>query len=87
VITINVKNDGYSPTVVHAKAGIPIQLQLVSTDVSSCARSFVIPSLGIQQLLDATGEVFIEISAQEKGTKIPFSCSMGMYSGTIIFDL
>ena len=87
VITINVKNDGYSPTVVHAKAGIPIQLQLVSTDVSSCARSFVIPSLGIQQLLDTTGEVFIEIPAQEKGTKIPFSCSMGMYSGTIIFDL
>ncbi len=86
VITINVKNDGYYPDTLHAEAGNPIQLKLVSENVSSCARSFVIPSLGIQQLLDATGEMILEIPAQEKGMSIPFSCSMGMYTGTIIID-
>ena len=87
VITVNVKNYGYSPDVVHAKAGIPIKLQLVSKNVRSCSRAFIIPSLGVQKILKATGTDMIDIPAQEKGTQIPFSCSMGMYSGTIIFDL
>lgn len=86
-IIINVINSGYSPEVVHAKAGVPVKLHLVSENVRSCSRAFVIPSLGVQLLLDATGEVVVDIPAQENGTQIPFSCSMGMYGGTIVFDL
>jgi sulfite exporter TauE/SafE len=85
-IIINVENSGYSPNEVHAKAGVPIQLRLITDNVRSCSRAFIIPSLGVQQILEATGEANIEIPAQESGTQIPFSCSMGMYSGTIIFD-
>ena len=87
VITVNVENYGYSPDVVHAKAGIPIKLRLLTDNVRSCSRAFIIPSLGIQQILEATGEVIIDIPAQEAGKQIPFSCSMGMFGGTIIFDL
>jgi len=85
-ITITVKNNGYYPNAVHVKAGMPIQLTLVSENVNSCARAFVIPTLRIQKLLDVTGEVVLEIPAQEEGTRIPFSCSMGMYTGSIIVD-
>lgn len=87
VVTIQVRNTGYSPGVVHAKAGVPVQLRLVTDGVYSCSLAFVIPSLGVQQLLEPTGEAVIDIPAQAKGTKIPFSCSMGMYGGTILFDL
>lgn len=87
IVTINVENTGYNPEVVHAKAGTPIRLRLVTRDVHSCSRAFVIPSLGVQKILQATGEVLIDIPAQKSGAKIPFACSMGMYSGTIIFDL
>jgi len=86
-IIINVINSGYSPEVLHAKAGVPVKLHLVSENVRSCSRAFVIPSLGVQLLLEATGEVVVDIPAQENGTQIPFSCSMGMYGGTIVFDL
>ena len=86
-ITVKVQNDGYSPNVVHAKAGVPLKLRLVSKDVSSCSRAFIIPALNVQKLLPATGEATIDIPAQQKGAKMPFSCSMGMYSGTIVFDL
>jgi sulfite exporter TauE/SafE len=86
-VTINVKNSGYDPKVVHVKAGVPVQLRLVSKNVQSCSRAFIIPSLGVQQILKATGEAVIDIPAQKSGARIPFSCSMGMYSGTIIFDL
>jgi uncharacterized protein len=87
IITINVKNNGYSPNVVHAKAGTKLQLRLVSTKVYSCSLAFVIPSLGVQANLESSGEQVIDIPAQEKGARIPFSCSMGMFTGEIIFDL
>ena len=85
-IIINVQNSGYYPNEVHAKAGVPIQLRLITDNVRSCSRAFIIPSLGVQQILEATGEAGIDIPAQTSGTQIPFSCSMGMYSGTIIID-
>ncbi len=87
VVTINIKNNGYSPRVVHAKAGVPLKLRLVSRGVYSCALAFIAPSLGVQEYLESTGEKLVDIPAQKKGTQMPFSCSMGMYTGTIIFDL
>ncbi len=87
IVTVQVLNSGYSPDVVHAKAGVPLKLRLVSKNVVSCSRAFIIPSLGVEELLPATGEAVIELPAQKKGAKIPFSCSMGMYSGTLVFDL
>lgn len=87
VVTINVQNTGYNPNSSHAKAGVPVRLRLVSEKVYSCSLAFIIPSLGVQELLKSTGEAWIEIPAQEKGTRMPFSCSMGMFTGEIIFDL
>lgn len=86
-ITVNVENYGYSPDVIHAKADSPIQLRLVTNNVRSCSRAFVIPALRFQQILESTGTANINIPAQPKGTKMRFSCSMGMYTGMIIFDL
>jgi uncharacterized protein len=86
VVTIHVKNGGYDPNVVRAPADIPVRLRLVSKDVYSCSLAFVIPSLRFQQFLETTGEAWVDIPAQQKGTKMPFSCSMGMYTGVIIFD-
>jgi len=87
VVTVNATDTGYSPEVVHARAGVPVQLRLVTNNTRSCSRAFVIPSLGVQKLLAATGEALVDIPAQKQGTQIPFSCSMGMYGGTILFDL
>ncbi len=87
VITINVYDTAYAPDVIHAEAGVPLKLRLVTQDVRSCSRAFVIPSLNVQRLLDATGVAEVDIPPQEKGTQMPFSCSMGMYGGIILFDL
>lgn len=86
IITINVENSGYYPDKIHAKAGVPLTLNLITNDVSSCSRAFVIPKLGVQKILEQTGTATVQIPAQHSGTQIPFSCSMGMYSGTILFD-
>jgi sulfite exporter TauE/SafE len=86
-LIINVENYGYSPEISHAKAGVPIKLSLVSNNVHSCALAFVIPTLNEQVLLKPTGTYSIDIPAQPIDTRLRFSCSMGMYTGMIIFDL
>jgi uncharacterized protein len=84
-LILNAQNDGYSPAVLAAKAGTPITLKLVTEDTRSCARAFVIPSLGVEEFLPQSGTVEVSIPSQPAGTVIPFSCSMGMYSGKIEF--
>ena len=86
VVTINVKNDGYQPEVTHAKPDQPFQLALVTDEVYSCSRAFVIPSLKVEEMLPATGTVTVDIPPQPAGSKLFYSCSMGMYSGVIVFD-
>ncbi|MEN4012110.1 MAG: sulfite exporter TauE/SafE family protein [Chloroflexota bacterium] len=86
VITVQVFNYGYEPNIIHAKAGVPLRMRLVSNGVYSCSLAFVIPSLGVQEMLEPTGELWIDIPAQKQGARLPFSCSMGMYTGVVVFD-
>jgi sulfite exporter TauE/SafE len=84
-LTLKVQNGGYSPQRLNALSNEPIQLNLITQDTYSCARDFVIPALGIQVLLPASGSTPIEIPAQKPGTVLRFTCSMGMYTGQIEF--
>jgi len=85
-VVVYVKNDGYFPYESYAIAGEPLTLRLKTNNTISCSRSFIIPSLNIKALLDATGEKVIEIPPQEAGTTLAYSCSMGMYTGVIKFQ-
>lgn len=86
-LVLNVVDKGYRPRRLHAPAGVPVTLTLVTEDVYSCSRAFLIPALDYGVILFATGEEKVEIPPQEPGTVLPFTCSMGMYTGEIIFDL
>jgi len=86
VLVLNAGNSGYSPRVLHARAGVPLKLNLLSQNTYSCARDFVIPALNVEKLLPANGTVVIDIPAQQKGVVLQFTCSMGMYTGRIVFD-
>ncbi len=85
IVTVVVENTGYKPSLVQAKAGEPVKLRLVTKNVFSCSRAFVIPALNVQMNLLPTGEAWVDIPAQKPGTQMPFACSMGMYTGTIVF--
>jgi sulfite exporter TauE/SafE len=85
-LTLMVENDGYFPQTLAASAGQPVKLSLVTNKTYSCSRDFVIPDLNFYQLLPDTGTVTVDIPAQPAGTKMFFTCSMGMYTGTIIFE-
>jgi sulfite exporter TauE/SafE len=85
-LTLMVQNGGYFPHTLAAVADQPVVLNLVTNKTYSCSRDFVIPDLNYYQLLPDTGTVQVEIPPQPVGTRMRFTCSMGMYTGTIIFE-
>lgn len=85
IVTINATDYGYEPRILKAKANSPTQLILVTNNTYSCSRAFVIPSLKIQEVLEETGTKTINIPPQKPGF-LKFTCSMGMYTGNILFD-
>ena len=64
------------------KAGVPARLTLITDNIYTCTRAFVIPAFNVQKLLPATGSEVVEFTPTVLG-QIPFMCSMGMYGGFI----
>ncbi len=85
-ILIQATNRGYTPAVQHARASQAYTLSIVTDDTVSCARDFVIPALDFYVLLPTTGQETVEIPPQEPGSVLRYTCSMGMYTGQIVFD-
>jgi hypothetical protein len=85
-LILQVENDGYFPQTLKAPSGQDVTLNLVTNKTYSCSRDFVIPGLNFYQLLPDTGTVQVSIPAQAKGSKLYFTCSMGMYTGQIVFE-
>ncbi len=85
-LVVEARNEGYFPTLLRARAGEPVTLTLVTNETLSCSRAFVIPALNVEELLPGTGRVTFDIPPQAAGTKMKFTCSMGMYTGEIVFQ-
>ena len=85
-LILQVENEGYFPQTLKAPAGQEVTLNLVTNQTYSCSRDFVIPALDFYELLPDTGTVQVRIPAQEKGSTMFFTCSMGMYTGQIVFE-
>jgi sulfite exporter TauE/SafE len=84
-LVLSVENNGYFPARLQAIAGQPVSLELITDNTRSCARDFVIPALKYYKLLPQTGTVMVDIPPQPAGTVMRFTCSMGMYTGQIVF--
>ncbi len=84
-LRITVLNTGYVPPRITARAGVPTRLTFVTDNVFSCSRALVIPDLGIEEILPDTGEVTFTLPPQPEGKVLRYSCSMGMYTGAIVF--
>lgn len=64
------------------RAGRPTVVTLVTDGTRGCTRGFVVPSLGIERLLPETGRTEVDLGVLEPG-RLEFTCSMGMYGGTL----
>src|SRR3989344_941206 len=76
--TINIFPNGYSPSYLQVKSGVPVKLQIITQGGLGCTSQFRIPSLEVSKNLPFNGSDLVEFTPIEKG-KITFTCSMGMY--------
>jgi uncharacterized protein len=72
--------NGYSPNRFTVKKDIPVKWVIDAEAPYSCASSLVMSKFNIKKNL-VKGENIIEFTPREAG-RIPFSCSMGMYTGS-----
>lgn len=79
VVRMKQLSNGYSPNSFTVKKGLPVKWVIDSLAPYSCAASLVMPKFNIRKNL-VKGENIIEFTPLETG-RIPFSCSMGMYTG------
>lgn len=82
IIRMAETSHGYSPNYFTVLKGQPVKFIIDAQAPYSCASSLVIPALKIQTQLKP-GENIFEFTPQDTGA-IPFSCSMGMYTGKIM---
>jgi uncharacterized protein len=85
-LVLYVENSGYFPSTLNAPADKDLKLNLVTNGTYSCALDFLIPALDFYQMLSPVGTIQVSIPAQEKGSTLYFTCSMGMYTGQIVFE-
>ena len=81
-ITITVRPYGYSPDRVTTRAGVPTRLVLHSDGADGCTSAIVFPTLGVERILPEDGDTVIDVASLRPG-RHRYTCSMGMYSGTI----
>ena len=85
VVAIGVKG-GYSPKLSSAKANMPTVLRMTTNGTFDCSSGVTIPSLGIRQILPASGDTDIEVPPQKAGTTLNGVCVMGMYHFAVDFN-
>ena len=82
VADITVYPRSYTPNYIKVQSGVPVRLNLTSQGGLGCTSAFRIPQLGISQTLAQNMTTAVEFTPTKPG-KIAWTCSMGMYSGTI----
>jgi sulfite exporter TauE/SafE len=82
-VTIEITNGGYTPKYFRVQAGVPVELTLATEGgVYSCATSFTFKAFDIYEVLKPVDSKVHRFTPTKKGV-FTFSCSMGMYSGTM----
>lgn len=84
-VRVTAKN-GYSPTVINAKAGLETKLVVKTNGTFDCSSAITIPKLKISEFLPPTGEKTFDLGKQKAGTTLTGTCTMGMYSFRIKFS-
>jgi plastocyanin len=83
-VALSVQGGTYYPNPVRVKKGVPVRLVADMNSMRGCSRSIVIPDFGVSKTVGA-GDNAIEFTPDKSGT-FSFSCSMGMYRGTIVVE-
>jgi cobalt-zinc-cadmium efflux system membrane fusion protein len=80
---VTVGDQGFQPSRITLRAGIPAQVTFLRTSDTTCAKEIVVPSMKIRRALPLNEPVVIEFTPKDTG-EIAFACGMNMLHGTIV---
>jgi len=81
-IILTIDSRGYTPDYIQVKKGIPVVLTLKTGESYSCANYFVFREFNISARMKSNETQTVTFTPNKVG-QFTFSCSMGMYSGTM----
>lgn len=84
VVTMKVNYNGFEPSTLKIKKGVPVKWIIKGEQVSGCTNQIIVPSLDIAKDIKS-GDNIVKFTPKEKGT-ISFSCWMGMVRGKFIVE-
>lgn len=82
LVQMEVTRYGYEPDVIEVVEDIPVAWEIYGGEVLGCADTLVVPKLNITKRIQSGFNTITFIPSQPG--KYAFSCSMGMYRGTLI---
>lgn len=85
VVTVEVNDQGFSPSWVPVAPGIPVDLEFRRTTTETCASSVVFPELGVSQELALNRPVRIHVPASQRRT-LSFQCGVGNHRSAVIIN-
>jgi plastocyanin domain-containing protein len=82
-VAVTVGEDGFKPSSVTLKRGVPAALVFTRTTDQTCATEVDFPELGIKKELPKNTPVSITMPT-DKEQKLTFQCGMGMYKSSVV---
>jgi Cu+-exporting ATPase len=83
-ITVTVRG-GYSPDVIRARQGVPLELVFDRQESGDCTSRVVFPDLAVSASLPAFERTTVRLTPPAAGS-FGFACGMNMIHGTLIVD-
>jgi peroxiredoxin len=81
--TIVVDAEGYRPTNIKLRRGVPTRLTFIRKVAESCGTEIVIPAYGIHRYLPLNVPVVVSFTPNKSG-RFKLTCGMDMFRGTIV---
>jgi plastocyanin domain-containing protein len=82
-VPVEVKG-GYTPSVVHVRAGRPVRLEFHRDETNPCTEEVVLPEFGIRSYLPAHRTTPVTFTPSPGSYE--FTCGMGMVRGRIVAE-
>src|SRR5215207_153118 len=76
---------GYSPDRIHARQGVPLEIEFDRQESGECTNRVVFADLGVSAGLPAHTKTTVRLRPDRAGT-FGFACGMNMVHGTLVVD-
>src|SRR5215467_16252690 len=81
-VKITINKEGFQPSSLNLKAGVPAKITFLRTSDETCATSVIIPDYKIDKDIPLNQPVVVELTPR-KGT-FAFACGMQMFQGKLV---